>query len=107
MPRAALTDRYIQGIKSTDHSTHFDLYLPNFGIRCGKYAKTFVILKGNERKRIKIGRYGAISLREARDKARQLLSAETMPDTPLFSQVLQEYVQNHLNPNTKPSSAKE
>ena len=54
--------------------TVFDDQLPGFGIRVGTKAKTFVLMVGRERKLHSLGRYPALSLKNARQSALRLLA---------------------------------
>lgn len=74
-----LTDIAVRALKGSDYKTYFDDQLPAFGIRVGKRAKTWVIVRGKKRERVKIGRYPDLSVAEARAKAKRLLSNEPEP----------------------------
>jgi integrase len=75
MPRVHLTDIVIRAFRSADAQiTYWDDILPAFGVRVGKRAKTFVVMLGKRRKRVSLGSYPAVSLQEARHRARQLLA---------------------------------
>jgi integrase len=82
MPVAHLTDLFIQRLQPADpHVTYYDRMLPSFGIRVGKRSRTFVIMKGQNRKRIPLGRYPEISLKHARDRAKVLLCSSQAPQS--------------------------
>jgi len=73
-----LTDAFVKNLKFEGEKTrYFDDALPNFGVRVYKSGVSFVLLTGPTRKQTTIGRYPAISLKEARTKAITLLG--TMP----------------------------
>ena len=55
----------------------WDANLPRFGLRIGKRTKTFVLNAG--KRRITLGRYGVISLKEARDEAKRRIGAKYLP----------------------------
>src|SRR5437879_4330417 len=77
MPQIHLTDLAIQRLPASDsYVTYWDQALPAFGIRIGKRSRTFVIMKGTERKRISLGRYPALTLKDARQKAYAFCSAQ-------------------------------
>ena len=40
--------------------------LPSFGVRVGLLGKTFVVVRGENRKRVSLGKYPKTSLQEAR-----------------------------------------
>ena len=48
---------------------HFDTKLPSFGMRVGKTRRTWLVIKGDNRTKVRIGHYPAINLAEARKKA--------------------------------------
>src|SRR5260370_7964172 len=73
MSVAHLTDIVVSRIKSA--GTHFDETTPAFGIRVGKNRRTWIVMRGQERRRIRIGHYPAISLADARKEAKRLLAA--------------------------------
>ncbi len=50
--------------------TYWDAGMPNFGVRVGARSKTFVVLVGEDRQRVTLGRYGDVSLADARKAAR-------------------------------------
>ena len=76
-----LTDISIRTLKPPDtgQKTYFDDALTGFGVRISQGgAKTFVLIHGQDRKRISLGRVGIISLAQARDKGRKLLAEKTL-----------------------------
>jgi hypothetical protein len=64
MPVAHLTDVTVSRLRTP--GTYFDETTPAFGIRVGKNRKTWIIIRGTERVRTRIGHYPAQSLAEAR-----------------------------------------
>ena len=73
-----LTDLSIQRIKPQERQiVYYDDALPNFGIRIGKRAKTFIVKVGKNRSIKSIGKYPAISLKDARSEAKALLLIPT------------------------------
>jgi integrase len=66
-------------IQSLQEGQFWDAKLPAFGIRVGKNTKTFILKKDN--RRIKLGRYPAITLQEARRKAMALKAASAQGGT--------------------------
>jgi hypothetical protein len=97
LPKLKLTDLAINSL--APGKTHWDLLLPAFGVRVGKHRKTFIIVtsKGN---RIKLGTYPALTLQQARDQARKIISkAQTPlnspasePPTLTFAEALDQYL---------------
>ena len=55
MPKAHLTDIVVQRLKLP--GTYFDATTPAFGIRVGKHRKTWIVMRGRERVRTRIGHY--------------------------------------------------
>jgi hypothetical protein len=53
--------------------TYLDENLPGFGIRVGKNRKTWIVMRGQIRQRVRIGHYPAMSLADARKEAKKLL----------------------------------
>jgi integrase len=103
MPVAHLTDLVVSRLK--EPGTYFDENTPAFGIRVGKNRKTWIVIRGRERSRTRIGRYPAVSLAEARKKALVLLGSpiETRPEVPKFSFALAQFYAVHL-PTLKPNT---
>ncbi len=108
MPKLRLNDLTVEHLKSAKTLvTHWDTILPAFGVRVGKSTKTFIAIQ-NGGTRIKIGRYPEISLHDARNKARALLSNEPPKNTPkLFSDALETYYQTYIYRRYKPRTAQE
>lgn len=91
--------------------TYFDDSLKGFGLRVSAQGtKSFVLILGRNRKRITIGRYPAISLKEARTRAREIaaervLGKDDLPPLkfgdaiPIF--LASHYGDNYLKPRTK------
>ncbi len=95
MPKVLLTDLSIRKLPVTNGSkTWWDTALPAFGIRVGKRARTFTVMTGSDRKRITIGHYPHMTLKEARQKALALLSAKHLPpDAKRVREALTEYIE--------------
>lgn len=74
MPNLHLTDIAVRSLKPHETpTTYFDVQTPGFFIRVGKRSKSWGVMKGRERARIKIGAYPATSLADARTAAKRLL----------------------------------
>jgi integrase len=69
-----LTDIVVSRIKSP--GTYFDETTPAFGIRVGKNRKTWIVMRGVQRQRVRVGHYPAMSLADARKEAKKLLTQE-------------------------------
>jgi hypothetical protein len=52
---------------------YYDVTTPAFGVRVGKNRKVWVVVRGKERQRIKIGRYPSMTLADARKEGKHLL----------------------------------
>ena len=81
MPTATLSDRTLKALEppSTGQTTVWDQGLSGFGVRVSQGgAKSFVVVYGPNRIRKTIGRYPTISLKQARDKAKELLAEFTL-----------------------------
>ena len=72
MSTARLTDLTVRALPM---GTHFDATTPAFGIRVGKHRRTWIVMRGQERRRIRIGHYPTVTLAEARKEAKRLLAA--------------------------------
>lgn len=106
MPRVTLTDLVIRNLPASKRSTvYYDASLPSFGIRVGKHRKAFVITRGIERRRITLGRYPYLTLKDARMKAHAYI-AGAYDDTATgikASRALDEYLEVYAKtrrPNT-------
>ena len=52
MPHIALTDLVVKAIKNSDRQvTYWDEKLPAFGVRVGRLAKSFIVMRGRDRER--------------------------------------------------------
>lgn len=74
MPSLHLTDLSVRALKGTAATTYYwDTTTPAFGLRVGKRAKTWTVMRGRARERLTIGRYPDLSLTDARKEAKRLL----------------------------------
>ncbi|MGA3190825.1 MAG: Arm DNA-binding domain-containing protein, partial [Bryobacteraceae bacterium] len=64
MPKLHMTDIVVSRLK--EPGTYFDATTPAFGIRVLKNRKTWIVIRGKERLRTRIGHYPALSLADAR-----------------------------------------
>ena len=67
-----MTDIVVSRLQQS--GTYWDETTPGFGIRVGKNRKTWVIMRGQIRQRLRIGHYPAMSLADARKEAKKLLT---------------------------------
>lgn len=108
-----LTDISVRAIKPPEKGsvTHFDDALKGFGVRVSSGGtKSFVLVHGKARTRVPIGTVGVIGLKEARDKARDILAEKQLgryqAPTVRFTEALDHYIAQHVE-NLKPSTKTE
>ena len=93
MARMKLTKRIIDATQCPEERQLFirDRELPGFAVRLTKGAKTFVLEKkiNGRSRRITIGLYGAITLEQARDHARELIGRIVKGDDPAQEKINQ------------------
>jgi integrase len=104
MPVVHLTDIVVSRLK--EPGTYFDKSTPAFGIRVGKNRKTWIVMRGRERTRTRIGRYPDLSLAKARKEALMLLGSpvQTQVEVLKFSEAAQQFFEIHvvtMRPNTQ------
>src|SRR5271170_984777 len=98
-----LTDLSVRHLKTeATQRTHFDDALQGFGVRVSPGGtKTFVLVYGPARERITIGRYGVISLADARADAKRILAERTLgarrPKHVRFDAALTEFCEGHCD----------
>lgn len=98
-----LTELRIRSLKHAGtQKTYFDF--PNFGIRIGKHRKVFVVMIGRERRRVSLGQWPYLTLKDARIKAITLLHSPPSRSI-LFSECFRQFTQLHLA-TLRPSTAK-
>lgn len=92
--RTHLTDKSIKTYR-TGH--YWDDHTPGLGVRVGKHAKTWIIMRGREREKITLGRYPSLSLSDARTEAKKLLSQspEAKVETVVFREAKTQFVEEH------------
>lgn len=81
MPKAILSDRSLKALEAPEvgQTTYWDKSFPGFGVRVSQGgARSFVVVYGPNRTRKTIGRYPTVSLKQARDKAKELLAEFTL-----------------------------
>lgn len=90
MPKIHFTDLKVRAL---GEGLYFDDSTPSFGIRIGKTRKTWLILKGTNRTKVRLGFYPAVSLAEARRKALMALGSPHHPiASPAFPVALDEFL---------------
>jgi integrase len=72
---------------------HFDTKTPAFGIRVGKLRRTWLVVKGKNRTKVALGHYPAISLQDARKRAKLELAtpSSTKPEI-TFPEALEAFL---------------
>src|ERR1700681_3145226 len=70
--RVHLTDIVVQRLQTP--GAYLDETTPAFGIRVGKNRKTWIVMRGQIRQRVRIGHYPTMSLSDARKEAKILLT---------------------------------
>jgi integrase len=101
-----LTELSIKALKTPPEGqvTHTDDTLSGFGVRVSQGGlKSFVLVYGPGRKRVTIGRYPIISLKDARAKAAEILAEYTLGkrDNPSskFGDAVDLFLTTHFPPN--------
>jgi hypothetical protein len=88
--RMHLTDIAVQRLQTP--GTYLDETIPGFGLRVGKNRKTWIIMRGQVRQRVRIGHYPVLSLAEARKQAKKLLLEQPTRDPNIsFGSAYEEY----------------
>jgi integrase len=102
VPNLHLTDLSVKALKGTEtYTTFWDTTTPGFGVRVGKRSKTWTVMRGRTRERISIGKYGDMSLADARAEAKRLLAAPTSDPKPASKTVRDardEFLRDHYDP---------
>jgi integrase len=110
VPRISLTDATIRALKPTGkQETYWCNLTPNFALRMSqKGGKSFFVMLGRERKRIHLGKYPAVPLKHARERARALLlNPAAGINGKTLAEAFDAFVQAAIQPNYKPRSTKE
>jgi integrase len=88
--RTHFTDIVVQRMQQS--GTYWDQTTPGFGVRVGKNRKTWIVMRGQIRQRVRIGHYPSMSLAEARREAKKLLTeAPTRKPAITFAAAYEEY----------------
>lgn len=103
-----LTDLTLRNLKFDGTQRRvFDDGLPNFGVRIYKTGVSFVVMLGNKRKTVTLGRYPDLSLKEARIRAVELLTDKTTPVVPKNAESAISAFLEHVRRHNKPRTAKD
>ena len=88
--------------------TYFDTQTPAFGIRVSYSGrKTWIVMRGKERARTRLGYYPDLSLSAARNKAKALLLEQHPAPTLNFDEALALFLSVHCSQKNKPRTAAE
>jgi integrase len=105
MARVAFTDLTIRNLKP---GSYFDEKTPAFGIRVGKNRKTWIVIRGRERIRTRLGHYPTLALADARKRAMVLLGTplEQIPAA-TFSDARDLFLRTHCAQKQRERTRKE
>lgn len=105
MATVAFTELTIRHLKP---GSYFDEKTPAFGIRIGKNRKTWIVVRGRERIRTRVGHYPALPLVEARKKALVLLGTP-LEQSPVstFGDARDLYLRTHCAQKQRERTRKE
>lgn len=107
MPKILFTDLAIQRLST--EGVYFDTKTPAFGLRVGKNRKTWMVMRGRNRTRIRLGHYPALNLTEAKRKAYIALGQEPEAETAArlkFETIIQAFLNDHYK-DKRPRTAHE
>lgn len=103
-----LTDVTVKNLRYAGKvAKHFDDGLPNFGVRVYKSGVSFIVMLGNARKMVTLGRYPELSLKDARKRAVELLSGKTAPVELKNAESAISAFLEHVRRHNKPRTAKD
>lgn len=105
MATIAFTELTIRNLKP---GSYFDAKMPAFGIRIGKNRKTWMVIRGRERIRTRVGHYPALPLAEARKKALVLLGTP-LEQNPVstFAEGRELFLRTHCSQKQRERTRKE
>jgi len=90
VPKIGLTDLSVRSLKE---GLYFDTKTPAFGIRVGKNRKTWLVVKGDNRTKVRLGHYPELSLQDARRRALVALGTPLAAKTTLtFPEALELFL---------------
>jgi integrase len=93
VPILVLTDLAVKALRP---GVYFDTKTPSFGIRVGKNRRTWIVLKGENRTKVRLGHYPAMSLQDARKKAFTTLGSPLEPPpAPPFVEARDQFLETH------------
>ncbi|MEJ7925784.1 site-specific integrase [Sphingobium sp. AN641] len=99
-----MTDIAVRALKASEtYVTYWDTTTPGFGVRVGKRSKTWTVMRGRTRERLSIGKYGELSLSDARAEAKRLLAEPASgpkPETKTVKDARTEFLAEHYSGST-------
>jgi integrase len=100
VPKIHFTDIVVKNLRP---GVYFDSRTPSFGIRVGKSRKTWLVLRGANRTKVRLGQYPHTSLQDARRKALVALGTPFQRSTaPNFPEALDLFLaQDKWRPRSK------
>ena len=100
MPKIRLTDL---AIKTLPPGFYVDERTPTFALRVLKNRKTWIVIKGMNRTKVRIGHYPDLSLADARKKALVTIGSPLAPPSaPPFPDAREQYLaQGHWRPRSR------
>lgn len=103
MSKLHMTDLVVSRLQQP--GTYWDETTPGFGLRVGKNRKTWIVMRGQIRQRVRIGHYPRMSLADARKEAKKMLLEEPTKNVAItFQSAYDEYkadVIDHRRPKTQ------
>jgi integrase len=106
-PNVNFTDMTVQTL---EEGLYFDARLPSFGLRVGKTKRTWLVIKGANRTKVRLGHYPRLKLAEARQQAHIVLGTPYAPKQekalPSFSAALEQFLEENYR-HRRPRSRKE
>ena len=100
-----LTELTVQNLPFANEGQQYDCWdatLPRFGLRIGKRTKTFILNAG--KRRVTLGRYGVVTLKQARDEARRRIGMKYLPRTSPHAPGAAQWYLDAIKSEKKPST---
>jgi integrase len=114
MPVINLTDITLRNLTKPEHGyvIYSDTSLKGFGVRITDAGhRSYVLTYGERRKRVTIGDVGVVKLKDARQKAKDILSEYQLngdaPKSPYWSEAKEQYIKRHVEKNQKEITQKD
>lgn len=102
--RLSLNSKTLDSLSFDKQTRVMDTQLRGFGVLVSQTTKTFIVIKGKERRLTTLGRYPSVSLKNARRDAQRILADQstTSPST-LYPDAVQGFLKakaGHIKPRT-------